>query len=310
MNMRRLLNPAFVVCLTVLLGSAVALPAAMLALQIRVIKQPIEAELKLGALPSETDRWKQINVDKPYSAEIEETLGTKNYINRVYVEKTPREGAKARVIELHAAYYTGQVDTVPHVPERCMVGGGMSIAGGPWRVPLAIDRSAWIVDEAATADVRAVMDAGATIYTARLGPMSRAPGVRVRMPRRPEDISLLTTKFSDPRSGQSTFAGYFFIANGGIAASAESVRQLAFDRRSVYAYYLKVQASSSHVATQEELGAAASDLLSELLPDLMLCVPDWVAVQRGEYPEGNAAKTNGAGGSGGGPGTGGSAGDR
>jgi len=284
MDVRRMLNPAFVLCLLVLFGSAAALPATMRALKIRVIKLPIEAELKLDAVPAETDGWKQVNVDKPYSAEIEETLGTRNYINRVYLEKNPAAGAMPRVIELHAAYYTGQVDTVPHVPERCMVGAGMSITGGPWRVPLNINRSAWIVDESATSDVRAAMDSGATIYTARLGPMSRAPGVRVRMPRRPEDISLLTTRFTDPRAGKSIYAGYFFVANGGIAGSAEAVRQLAFDRRSVYAYYLKVQASSSQVNSQEELGEAASDLLSELLPDLMLCVPDWVAVQRGEYP--------------------------
>jgi hypothetical protein len=288
-DVKRLLSPAFVVCVATLLVSAGALPAALSALKIRVIKKPIEAELKLNALPAETASWKFVGVDKPYSAEIEETLGTKNYINRLYVEKNPADPSRPRAVELHLAYYTGQVDTVPHVPERCMVGGGMAIASAPVFVELELDRSGWVEDTAATELVRSGMDASATIYTARLGPMSRAPGVRVRLPRRPEDISLLTTKFREPRSGQEMHAGYFFIANGGIARTAEAVRGLAFDRRSEYAYYLKVQVTSMQARTPEELGAKAQELLSELLPDIMLCVPDWVEVQRGTYPGGDGA---------------------
>ncbi len=65
---------------------------------------------------------------------------------------------------------------------------------------------------------------------------------------------------------------------------AEEVRFLAFDLRNDYAFYLKVQFNSQSVSSYDEFAAVSSSLLSELLPDLMLCVPDWVEVQNGRYP--------------------------
>lgn len=64
------------------------------------------------------------------------------------------------------------------------------------------------------------------------------------------------------------------------------MRLLAFDLRSVYAYYLKIQVTSTSVSSGEELVARAGSLLSELMPEIMRCVPDWVEVEAGRYPGG------------------------
>jgi hypothetical protein len=85
-------------------------------------------------------------------------------------------------------------------------------------------------------------------------------------------------------NGKDLYAGYFFVANGGCVARAEDVRLLAFDLRSTYAYYVKVQVTSQDVSSQEELAQAAASLLDELFGDLMLCTPDWVEVEAGRYP--------------------------
>jgi hypothetical protein len=88
------------------------------------------------------------------------------------------------------------------------------------------------------------------------------------------------------RDEQPFYAGYFFVANGGWVSSAEGVRLLAFDLRTKYAFYMKVQVTSvSGITSGEQLAKEAASLLDGLLPELMLCVPDWVEVEEGRYPE-------------------------
>jgi len=60
---------------------------------------------------------------------------------------------------------------------------------------------------------------------------------------------------------------------------------MAFDKSAKYAYYMKVQVSSVDVTSEEELASGSAELLNELLPELMRCVPDWLKVERGEYPK-------------------------
>ena len=80
------------------------------------------------------------------------------------------------------------------------------------------------------------------------------------------------------------FAGYFFIANGGTVPNAESVRLLAFNLDDTYSYYVKVQFSSATVDSAEELVEIVGSMLTVMLPEFMLRLPDWVDVREGRYP--------------------------
>ena len=62
---------------------------------------------------------------------------------------------------------------------------------------------------------------------------------------------------------------------------------LAFNLTDDYAYYLKVQVGSTDVSSAAELGEVASSLLSDLLGEIMTCVPDWPKVQDGRWPPDN-----------------------
>lgn len=264
--------------------AAIGLTAGLQAANIHLTKRPVHPQsgLTVQALPRQTASWEQIGRDRIESAEIQEELGTENYVSRTYRQKTATDGPPKRV-ELHAAYYTGSVDTVPHVPDRCFVGGGMQIAGATVNVPLELDSSAWRLDD--SAEVSELWQG--QIYRVRISNDSRnAPGQYVRLPRRPHEIKLRCTPFTTPH-GDRLVAGYFFIANGGHVPGADGVRLLAFDLKSDYAYYLKVQFTSFDVQSPEELAEVASDLLGELLGELMLCVPDWVDVTAGRWPEDN-----------------------
>lgn len=284
---RALRNPAFVVCLVVLVGGGAAFRSTIAALKFQLTKRPIEAELKLPSLPLQTERWKSVS-DKQESAEMLEVLGTQNYVTRAYVRIEDAANPSADIVELHAAYYTGMIDTVPHVPDRCLVGAGFTITGATRNVPLSLDLSSWT--PITTAEGHPALSRRSYRTRDAIGPDGLERKVLIRpqviLPDGIETAELRVTEFATPHGGMKLQAGYFFIANGGIASSAEQVRALAFDLRADYAYYLKVQFSGSFDSA-EDLAVAASDLLNEILPDLMLCAPDWHAVQAGEYPADN-----------------------
>lgn len=291
MRSSRLVHPAFVVAFAVLAASALGFTAVIGAMRIYLQKLPINppGDRQVSAIPAETESWKRVGPDRVEDAAMLEELGTRNYLSRAYVQKNPPEGRRGKSLELHLAYYTGMVDTVPHVPERCMVGGGWVIAGGTEVLPLSLENPTWLPANDVPEDL------AGRVYTARLSnAYSDAGGQRVHLPFDPHSIRMCITPFKGAGSDRKLFAGYFFVANGGHKPNPNEVRLLAFDLKDDYAYYVKVQVSSADVETPAELAQLASSLLGELLPEIMRCVPDWVAVQRGLYPADNPRRGAGA----------------
>ncbi len=281
MTWARLASPAFLLALATLVSAGVGHRAAIHANKIYLKKLPIQAPESrvFHTLPPTAGGWSSVpsQSDRPLSKEVLETLGTENYVSRQYVKKF---GDRLVNLELHCAYYTGMVDTVPHVPERCFVGGGLQMGASPRNIPLNLDQERWSPDPDVPED---------------LGPIFRyrtPGGNRVRLPKDPQDIRLHTSQYNITKD-LSLYAGYFFIANGGHTDSANGVRLLAFKLEDDYAYYLKVQFTSSNVQSADELAEHASSLLGELFGDLMLCLPDWVNVQTGSYPPDNPRRQAG-----------------
>ena len=287
MNLRRLLNPAFLIALCVMSASAAGFKAAIDHYRFYLKKLPIYAEggRLLRSIPAETDHWIRAGSDFVEQAETLEVLGTENYVTRYYAQKGVSNG-KPKIVQLHVAYYTNMIDTVPHVPERCFTGAGMNLVDGPENIALTLDTSSWLPSP----DQRPPASP-ARLYTTRLSNdfSSFGRGRRVNLPvdlTPDHPITLRISKYAGP-NGISNFAGYFFVGNGSWVSSAEGVRVLAFNLTDDYAYYLKVQVGSTDAASAAELGELASTLLSDLLGEIMTCVPDWTKVQRGEWPPDN-----------------------
>lgn len=283
----RMLRAPYLLPLVLMVGSSVGMGVAISAYGIHLKKKPIYApDGKLvSSLPPETLNWKRVGSDKVSSPEIVEVLGTENYLSRTYVRKDSLASRKIE-IELHVAYYTGMIDTVPHVPDRCFVGSGMVMTRGGVRVPMKLDDSKWSKEEDVPPEL-----AGHIWYTNLVNQFGARAG-RVRLPRDPQNIELRVSEFAADGlpgvpKGTKLYAGFFFIANGGTTPEAESVRLLAFDLKDEYAYYCKVQFTSADVGSPEELAEQSASLLNDIMPDLMQCVPDWVEVQRGTYPPDN-----------------------
>lgn len=287
---------AFATVLVVLGVSAVGMGAAIKAFGIHLQKSSINAAngRVVASIPRETASWIAIGQDQIESAEVVETLRTQNYLNRIYVQKDLPPGEKRVALDLHLAYYTGMIDTVPHVPERCFVGGGFQQTAFAQIIPLDMDTSGWSPDPSVPENLAG--EAGQVFTTQLDYTHSSTPGARVRLPRdvTPDRPAKMRISMYETPGGAKVTAGYFFIANGGTVPNATDVRALAFDLTSDYAFYLKVQVTTSGADSPEELAEYAASLLSELMGEIMQCVPDWIEVQTGRYPEDNPRRKTGA----------------
>lgn len=272
----------------IMLGSTLGIGAYIKFADLHMQKIPIypENNRQVSAIPTETENWIRIGADHISSSEIVETLGTENYVSRDYMLKSSQDSKQPVRVELHAAYYTGMIDTVPHVPERCFVGGGLQQSESSRNIDLDLNTDSWRVDTSVPEQFAGL---AGELYTVRLSnnrDWTDAPGIRVRLPRdvTPEKpIQMRCSEFL-LGGGQRIYAGYFFIANGGTKANANDVRSLAFNLSDDYAYYLKVQVNCMTANSMDEFVEYASSIINDQLGELMRCTPDWVKVQQGLYP--------------------------
>ena len=178
-------NPAVLTALCVLVLGSVGFTSAVSYYGLMLKKEPIyppDGRL-LNTVPSETESWERYGPDHRESPEVEVTLGTSNYISRKYIRKNKGADAPMREVDFHAAYYTGMIDTVPHVPDRCFVGGGLAIGTVLGNLPLPLDQSLW-----SSINVPEGMEEH--IFT-----MPSRDRVYVRLPRDPASIRLRTMQF-------------------------------------------------------------------------------------------------------------------
>lgn len=263
---------AFIVACLTLIGSGVAFQAAVSKLNIYLRKEPVDLREHFTTIHRHLGKWQAIGSDHQLDSAIIESLGTDIHLDRTYaIDGDPTNGWLA----LHMAYYTGMIDAIPHVPDRCMVAGGYDAITLPGYVDLPIDTSSWLIDE------RYVNQRSGQPYPyAHHRDPVRGNPITVRMPI--GDIRLRVTEFRHPDYGDARiYAGFFFIANGHITASPYQVRALAFDRTDKFAYYTKVQFTKVGSAdlTRQEYAAMVTDLVEHLLPEIMRCLPDWAEVE-------------------------------
>lgn len=229
-----------------------------------LFKERIDLRMPLYSIPLRVGTWEGEELE-PLPEEQVQTLGTREYIRRVYRDVTRMPGQAGSQILLHVAYYTGTPDTVPHVPERCFVAGGLRSVGSP--VPVKVELTGWMYQRRAEGSG----------YIAR---RVRAP-FEVILPTL--EIPATLFAFHPPEQPQAVSSVvYFFAANGKFLPNPDVVRLHAFDPRDRYSYYCKVEVLIYNEGEVEAARRRASEFLSELMPEIMACLPDWEAVRQGE----------------------------
>ncbi len=277
MRVDRTVRSAFVAgCVTLVMG-AVGFQVALARLQVFLKKESVPLREPLDTVPASLGRWKQLGKDAVFSDALVEELGTRSYIDRFYaLDGDPEKG----VLEVHAAYYTGMIDTVPHIPERCWNANGMVMRGQPAVISIPIDRSGWNLSQGPVQP-----GSGSRYPVAEVLDRLSGKVARVNLPI--GDLQMTVTAFQDPRApGLTSLGGYLFVANGGTTPSALAVRNLSFKLTDRCAYYCKIQFSARLPGEPEkvtpEFVRMTSDLMQSLLPQLMRCLPDWPSIETAE----------------------------
>lgn len=147
------IKSSFIIALLVLGCSAFALEGATRFLKLHFRKEAVPLPIPLEQIAANFGPWIQVSTDRPLQEDIEHTLGTSQYIFRNYLDSRvlnketldqfkdksagerdvmftdiQRQNPEAAV-SLAVTYYTGLVDTVAHVPDRCYIADGYDTDG-------------------------------------------------------------------------------------------------------------------------------------------------------------------------------------
>ncbi len=280
-SLRGALSQRAFVGAALLLGvAAVGLNAATESMRLHFRKQPVSLSVsrlddaKQG-IPVRVGHWVQVSKDEPLDHATQEVLGTKDYVFRDYVDsrvvspediawfadKSTIERSKRlfqiessrpdAVIKLAITYYTGLVDTVPHVPEKCYVADGFE----------------------------------------PVSPETRQQTLGVLADGSPRQVSYRYIHFQDATGGGRVDrnVAYFFHVNGRYESSSIGVRTQLQNLFQRYGYFAKIEVMttahnqsdpSPEAKSEAQLKslAAFNDLLTAALPEVERCLPDWKKV--------------------------------
>lgn len=264
---------AFILVCFALVAGGIGFRTATDRLNVYLQKKPVELRAHFDNISTRLGEWRMVGETRKLSQDMVEELGSDLYLDREYLQEIA--GEAPRTISLHIVYYTGMIDAVPHIPDRCFVAGGYKIRQLPENYPLPLSRVRWRTDPEHVNQVT-----GRPYELASYRNPITGRSTLVRMP--VGDFVLRTTEFFHPELPNTrVFSGYFFVANGRTATTPEDVKLLAFRKSEEYAYYCKIQftCGGGRDFTAEQFTALAMDLLKPLLPELMRCLPDWVDVE-------------------------------
>jgi hypothetical protein len=277
---------SFLIVTLVLLTAALGLNVAVSAMKLHFKKEAVPLAKALGAIPDKFGPWVQVSQDQPLDHETQDVLGTKEYIFRDYVNETDVPGVADRfrgkpkeerlamlnqirqqfptaVISLSVTYYTGMVDTVAHVPDRCVTADGYE--------PKEYTTPRW--------PIALNLPAGAKPQAADGTPLD---DVEVRYINFEDQTGAAAAKL--PRS-----ITYFFHTNGKFVSSPLEVRNQLANLFVKKGYYAKIETMTTIADTKVSADKTAN-FLSYALPEVHKCMPDWEKVMAGEGPTAVASK--------------------
>ena len=229
-----------------------------------LIKKPVQMRQPLIGIPQKLGDWAMV-LDERLPAAVLEELRTEFYISRQYRDMSMSLTEPGSTIRFHVAYYTGTPDTVPHVPERCFVAAGLTPRGKE------------VITLNLAADNYQKQADGSFLASTRLSPLP------VRVPRL--DIPATIFTYGSNQQGHADAnVIYFFAANGKFLPSPDHVRLQGFSLTDRYSYYCKIEVGVNLVGDKELAKQRITAFLSDFLPQIMACLPDWVDVTQGRWP--------------------------
>ncbi len=259
--LHRLLEPGFVIVAAILLIGAIGLNGATQYMKLYFKKEPVPLTKPLDTVPLKMGHWVQVSKDQPLEHDFQEVLGTDKFIFRDYVDdrivsadqiaafddKTWQERRAMvadiqmrhpeAVVNLGVTYYTGLVDTVAHIPDRCYIADGFE--------PTSYQILTWPI-------------------------MAGVPGAGDK------DVKLRFISFEDQvgRTRLKKSVSYFFSVNGHFESDPLGVRRSLQSLLQRYGYYMKIE-TMTMIQDQEKSAEVQTDFLTSVMPEVQKCLPDW-----------------------------------
>lgn len=264
-SLRRVFRqPAFIVVAALLFCAGAGLNAATSFMKLSFKKLPVPLSQPLTDLPKNLGPWKQVSEDTPLEHDMLDALMTDKYVFRDFVDtrlltkaeidqfdgKTPIERRMllgqlqlkkpAAVLNLGLTYYTGLVDTVAHIPDRCYIADGYE--------PTKYDVASWdaLKDRNGDHQVRFIVF---------------------------EDSNPEHARQTFKRN-----VAYFFHCNGEYINDSIAVRKRLARLFEQYGYYMKIEVGT-FIIPADESAKVMNDFLTYLLPESEKCLPAWDALK-------------------------------
>ena len=259
--------------------SAVGLNAAVGIMRVQFQKLPVPLAASIESVPGQLGPWTQVSLDRRIDHATEETLGTQEYVFRTYVDRTkvkPEMLAKFKdlseaererlsrqvqaehpdaVVRFALTYYTGSVDTVPHIPERCYTASGLD--------PIGAKEVVWPIFPSRPAGQRDMR-----VRSIQFEQQATAGGVAIGSTPEPKNVA------------------YFFQVNGGYASDPISGVRLKLQDLTVrHGYFAKIELATTG-RDRAVAATAMTDFLVHAMPAIEAVLPDW-----SKYEPGNQAKS-------------------
>ena len=159
---------------------------------------------------------------------------------KAIVTSVEMRGHAGDFIHLGLTYYTGLVDTVAHIPDRCYIADGYE--------PSSYTQPTW-----------------------QLGPDASGKTV-------PLAVRFISFQDSTGNNRVSKCVAYVFHTNGHYESDPLGVRQTLEDLTEKYGYYAKIELMTLGEDT-DVASAAMTEFLTAARPDIEKCFPDWQKVK-------------------------------
>jgi hypothetical protein len=237
-------QPAFLICVIILLISAAGMTAAQKKFGMVLKKEPLPLKKSLDLLDQNgLGPYKVLSKGKIDNKEVLQSLGTEDYIEWILEDSEVSPDSSAKECMLFITYYP-LPDRVPHVPEECYTGGGYQTLSSEL--------------------LSLKLDDGDHRVSGK--PLSQSEVL----------VKYLVFSGTDPWSSEKFAVSYLFSVNGQYTNSREDTR-IALNKNlfGKYSYFSKVEwkffgakFGDRVYPNREETAAASKKLLKVILPML------------------------------------------
>jgi hypothetical protein len=290
-------QPAFVGAVVLLLTAALGLNIAVGELQLHFKKAPVPLARPLTEIPQQMGDWLQVSRDEPLDPDLQEVLGTDQYIFRDYLRFAAYDGqcAAAMIMGLHAgesndrleALKSRYLDADPAARRQMLIDELKDKSTNQRKAAVGMVQRLF---------PDAVVNMAVTYYTGMADTVAHIPDrCYIADGFEPTEYTVPTWSLADGRKVEVRFinfqdaadtsrpdrnVAYFFQVNGRYDSDPLGVRRSLQNLFQRYGYYAKVELMTEDPNRDRSAGTMVG-FLNSSLSEVQKSFPDWKKVTSG-----------------------------